>query len=65
VTTSVRLEREGEGAVTFKCPLSILGELSEEKRATVANAVAHCPVRRTLSRGIQFAFEAALENLLG
>ena len=65
VTTNVQLDREGEGPVTFKCSLSILGELSEEKRAAVANSVANCPVRRTLSRGIQFAFEAAPESLLG
>jgi putative redox protein len=58
VTTSVRLEREGDGPVTFRCSLSILGELSEEKRTAIANAVANCPVRRTLSRGIQFAFES-------
>ena len=65
VTSSVRLERQGDGPVTFKCSLSILGELSEEERAAVASAAAHCPVRRTLSRGIQFAFEAAPDILLG
>jgi hypothetical protein len=65
VTSSVRLERQGDGPVTFKCSLSILGELSEEERAAVASAAAHCPVRRTLSRGIQFAFEAAPDSLLG
>ena len=43
VTTSVRLEREGEGPVTFKCSLSIVGKPSEEKRAAVASAVARCP----------------------
>jgi putative redox protein len=65
VTTSARLDREGDGPVTFRCSLSISGELSEEERAAVANAVARCPVRRTLSRGIQFAFEATQHGLPG
>jgi putative redox protein len=58
VTTSVVLSREGHGPVTFQCSLSISGELSEEARAAVVRAVADCPVRRTLSRGIQFTFDS-------
>jgi putative redox protein len=57
VTTHVRLERQGDGPVTFRCSMSIEGDLPEDKRAALAYAVAHCPVRRTLARGIQFAFD--------
>jgi putative redox protein len=59
VTTHARLKRDGDGPVTFECALSISGNLSEEERAALANAVAHCPVQRTLSRGIQFLLEDA------
>lgn len=61
VTTEVRLERTGEGPVTFKCSLSVSGDVPDEKRAAIAVAVAQCPVRRTLSRGIQFESEGASE----
>jgi putative redox protein len=56
-TTTVRLKREGEGAVTFECSFSFAGEVSAEQRRMVADAVANCPVRRTLSRGIEFSFD--------
>ncbi len=59
VTTQVRLERTGDGPVTFHCSFSTSGDLSEGKRAALARAVAQCPVRRTLSRGFEFAFEGA------
>jgi uncharacterized OsmC-like protein len=57
VTTTVRLKREGEGPLTFECSLSFAGEASAEQRRTIADAVANCPVRRSLSRGIEFRFD--------
>jgi putative redox protein len=57
VTTRVRLNREGDGPVTFQCSLSMPEELSEDARIAIAQAVANCPVRRTLARGTQFAFD--------
>ncbi len=58
VTTTVRLKRDGEGPVTFDCELTFSGDASPEQRRRIVDAVAACPVRRTLSRPIRFAFHA-------
>ncbi len=56
VSTSVHLKRDGEGPITFECGLSFSGQVTPEQRMKIAVAVAGSPVRRTLSRGVQFAF---------
>ncbi len=57
VTTTVRLNRDGDGAVTFECAVSFGADVALRHREAVLRAVEHCPVRRTLSRPIQFMFD--------
>ncbi len=56
VTTRVRLNRHGAGAVTFECVVSFGEEVTGEHREAVLRTVEECPVRRTLSRPIEFRF---------
>ncbi len=54
VTTKVTLDRTHPEKVTFRYEVELDGDLSPEQREKLAQAARACPVRKTLSKQIEF-----------
>ncbi|UUZ86872.1 OsmC family protein [Paenibacillus sp. P26] len=57
VTVQVELDRRDEAATVFNYRIDIQGELDEDVKRIVLNKVANCPVKKTLSKPIEFINE--------
>lgn len=54
VIVKVKLDRENEDKTTFKYKIDIVGEIDERTKKRILNIVTNCPVRKTLSKKIEF-----------
>ncbi|HEX3104593.1 MAG TPA: OsmC family protein [Terriglobales bacterium] len=54
VTTTVSLDKSHSDEVVFRYTVCLDGDLTEEHKDRLLQAVGACPVRRTLSRKISF-----------
>ena len=59
VHTKVSLDRSQPGQALFRYWVELEGELTAQDRERLLRAAQACPVRRTLSGGIDFACETA------
>ncbi len=57
VTVKVELDRSDEAKTIFICQVDITGVLDEETKRRVVNLALNCPVKRTLSKHIEFRNE--------
>ncbi|GMA62196.1 OsmC family protein [Alicyclobacillus fastidiosus] len=57
VTVNVKLDRSDPAKSVFKYQIEIEGLLDEEIKRTVLKKVANCPVKRTLSKQLEFMDE--------
>ena len=54
VTTNVSLDRTDPDEVVFRYEIELDGELTAEQQNRLSQAASACPVRKTLSRRIEF-----------
>lgn len=54
IIVKVELDRENEDKTIFKYKVDIIGDIDEITRETVLKRVKNCPVRKTLSKPIEF-----------
>ena len=54
VTTKVKLNRETEGVARFEYQIELTGEMGAVERKRLLDVAARCPVRKTLSRLVEF-----------
>lgn len=54
VTVQVELKRDDETKTIFNYHIDIIGEIDEEIKKVVLNKVKNCPVRKTLSKPLEF-----------
>lgn len=54
VIVNVELDRENEDKTIFKYKIDIIGEIDKKIKKRILNIVTNCPVRKTLSKKIEF-----------
>jgi len=54
VTTRVSIDRADPARVVFRYEIDLAGDLTEQKKERLLGAASACPVRKTLSRKIEF-----------
>ncbi|CAG7635977.1 OsmC family protein [Paenibacillus allorhizosphaerae] len=54
VTVQVDLDRSSDARTIFNYRIDIAGELDEETKRVVVNKVMNCPVKKTLSKPLEF-----------
>jgi putative redox protein len=54
VTVTVELDRRDEAKTIFLYQIDIVGAIDEETKQAVLNKVANCPVKKTLSKPLEF-----------
>ncbi|MFE5321502.1 OsmC family protein [Paenibacillus sp. NPDC056579] len=57
VTVKVEFDRSNEEKTTFKYQIDISGSIANETREEVLKRVANCPVKKTLSKQLEFINE--------
>lgn len=56
VIVNVKLDKENEDRAIFKYKVDIVGEIDEKTKKRVLNILKNCPVRKTLSKKIEFEY---------
>lgn len=54
VNVEVQLDRANEDKTVFKYSIDIIGDIDEKAKNTVLKIVRNCPVKKTLSKTIEF-----------
>lgn len=54
VTVNVDLDRSSENKSVFKYEIDITGDINESQRTRIISKARNCPVRKTLSKSIEF-----------
>lgn len=62
VTTKVSLNRRTEGVAHFSYQVEIAGDLDAQQKARLLEVAAKCPVRKTLSRKIDFEYADTVQG---
>lgn len=56
ITVKVDLNRENEDKISFKYAIDIDADINEDIKNKVMRKVRNCPVRKTLSKQIEFEY---------
>ncbi|MBT2764391.1 OsmC family protein [Paenibacillus sp. ISL-20] len=62
VTVKVELDRSDETKTIFNYQIDIAGDLDEAKKQIVLNMVKNCPVKKTLSKPLEFIMNESMSS---